>query len=260
MSVSAKPHATAPGLASWLRDAMNAGGTGGFHWHLQALMSLSRWQDTRAAIAHFLDPIDPGTDHLLLLGGSAGWMMPPAWLQRFKRIDAYDIDPLAPALFRWRHGKALQAQGIQMSFHRLDAIAGLPGLLRAHPRACLWFDNVLGQVRYRLGDEEAAERQLGQLQHLLQGRHWGSLHDMYSGPTDSQTQVQRSIPALIQAGRPHLSDEDLQGLLRQVDAKGIWQDHATRVVFPSGTPTTWMPWAFRPHYWHWLEAGWVTPV
>jgi len=23
--------------------------------------------------------------------------------------------------------------------------------------------------------------------------------------------------------------------------------------------TTLMPWAFKPHYWHWLQAGWVKP-
>jgi hypothetical protein len=257
--VNAKPHTATAGLASWLKDALNASGTGGFHWHLQAKMSLPRWETTQTAIAQFLTCIDPGSDHLLLLGGSAGWMMPPAWLQRFRRIDAYDIDPLAPPLFKWRHGKALEAQGVDIQFHRLDAIASLPALLRSHPKACLWFDNVLGQVRYRLGDEEVAERQLGQLQHMLQGRHWGSLHDMYSGPTDAQTSLQRDIPRLVQAGTNLLNEEALQALLRKVDAKGIWQDHVTRVVFPSDTPTTWIPWAFRPHYWHWLEAGWVTP-
>jgi hypothetical protein len=259
MSVSAKPPTASSGLANWFKDALNAGGTGGFHWHLQARMSLPRWQATQTAIAHFLAQVAPVSDHLLLLGGSAGWMMPPSWLQRFRRIDAYDIDPLAPPLFKWRHGKALQAQGIEIQFHRLDAIANLPALLRHHPQACLWFDNLLGQLRYRLGDEEVAERQLGQLQHLLKGRHWGSLHDMYSGPTDAQTPLQRDIPQLVQAGQNPLNDEGLQALLRKVDAKGIWQDHATRVVFPSNTPTTWIPWAFRPHYWHWLEAGWVTP-
>ena len=115
-------------------------------------------------------------------------------------------------------------------------------------------------MRYRLGDEDAAERQLSQLKRLLANRHWGSLHDMYSGPTDSQTSVVRDIADLVHKGSPDLTEEGTQRLLRLLDAKGIWQDHATRGVLPEGTTTTWMPWAFKPHYWHWLEAGWVTPA
>jgi hypothetical protein len=259
MSVSARP-ALHPSLAAWLKDALNAGGTGGLHWHLHARMSLQRWQGTHWAIEQFLSKISPGSDHLLLLGGSAGWMMPPSWLQRFQRIDAYDIDPLSPFLFRWRHGPSLAPKNIAIQFHRKDAIANLPALLDEHPHACLWFDNLLGQVRYRLGDEDAAERQLLQIKRLLAGRHWGSLHDMYSGPTDSQTTQVREVPNLVQRGTADLTEDGTQRLLRLLDAKGIWQDHATRGVFPEGTPTTWMPWAFKPHYWHWLEAGWVTPA
>ena len=250
-----RPH----GWAHWFQEALSAGGTGGLNWHLHALSSLKRWEGTLSAIDAFLGHITPRSNQLVLLGGSAGWMMPPAWLQRFRRIDAYDIDPLAPWLFKLRHGKALQARPTEIHFHRSDAIAGLPALLDRHPDAFVWFDNLLGQLRYRLGDEDAAERQLGQLKHVLHGREWGSLHDMYSGPTDEKTQLNRSALALTHPGTPLLDDAGTQRLLQKLDAQGVWQDHATRVVFPQGTATQWIPWAFRPHYWHWLEAGWVKP-
>lgn len=247
-------------LSHWLQDAVRAGGTGGLNWHLHALMSLKRWQGTLSAIDDFLGKVNPACEHLLLLGASAGWMMPSHWLQRFKRIDAFDIDPLAPLLFKWRHGQSLKASHTTLEFHRTDAIAGLPALLQRYPGACLWFDNLLGQVRYRLGDEEAAERQLGQLKHLLQGREWGSLHDMYSGPTDDQSSKQRDARRLARPSPAlHPEEAETQGLLQLLDAKGIWQDHSTRVVFPPGTATHLIPWAFRAHYWHWLEAGWVKP-
>lgn len=246
------------GLASWLRNVVSAGGTGGLNWHVHALTSGPRWQETVSVIDDFLAGLRPRCDHLVLLGGSAGWMMPPRWLQRFRHIDAYDIDPLAPWLFKLRHGRSLQASQTQIRFHREDAIAGLPAVLQNHPQACLWFDNLLGQLRYRLGDEDAAERQLGQLKHLLRGREWGSLHDMYSGPTDEQTRTVRQPQALTQPGILEPDEAQTQRLLQLLDAKGIWQDHATRVVFPEGTATRLIPWAFRPHYWHWLEAGWVT--
>jgi hypothetical protein len=172
-------------LAAWLRDLANAGGTGGLNWHVHAVRSLQRWLPTRELIAAFLAGVQTSEKHLLLIGCSAGWMLPTPWLARFERIDIYDIDPLVPLLFGLRHGRELKQQGIAVRYHRQDAIAGLPGLLAQHPQACLWFDNVLGQVSFRLGDEDIAERQLGQLKKMLAGRSWGSLHDVYSGPIDA---------------------------------------------------------------------------
>ena len=85
-----------------IRDLIHAGGTGGLNWHLHAHYSRERWQPTVQLIEQFLLQVSPPSDHLLLIGGSAGWMMPQAWLARFTRIDAYDIDPLAHGLFKDR--------------------------------------------------------------------------------------------------------------------------------------------------------------
>lgn len=261
------------GLATWVRDLANAGGTGGLNWHVHALRSLNRWLPTRERIAQFLASIETTQTHLLLIGPSAGWMLPTPWLARFKQVDVVDIDPLVPLLFGLRHGKVLREYGTQLHFHRQDAIAGLPQLLREFPNACVWFDNVLGQVSVRLGDEDIAERQLRHLKLLLQGRSWGSLHDVYSGPTDAAMALPEiktvGFKRLDNAdedtaqvhidGKPQLLSVAAQGLLTALNAKGVWHDHATAGVFPSKTSTTLIPWAFKPHYWHWLEAGWVRP-
>jgi len=259
------------GVANWLKDLVNAGGTGGLNWHVHAAYSLQRWLPTRKLIAAFLADIHPTQKHLLLIGCSAGWMLPTPWLARFKRIDIYDIDPLVPLLFGVRHGRALKAQGVQLHYHRQDAIAGLPGLLKQHPDACLWFDNVLGQVGIRLGDEDIAERQLSQLKRILDGRTWGSLHDMYSGGIDTSM----PLPAIESMHWTRMDDFDeesaqvkinqqsysheqaAQLLLTRLNAEGVWHDHATRTVFPAGTMTTVIPWAFKPSYWHWLQAAWI---
>ena len=268
MSVSRVPNLA---WATWIRDIANAGGTGGLNWHVHALRSLNRWLPTREKIAQFLAGIEPQQSHLLLIGPSAGWMLPTPWLTRFKQIDVYDIDPLVPLLFRLRHGKVLREHGTQLRFHREDAIAGLPQLLRSHPEACLWFDNVLGQVSVRLGDEDMAERQLRHLKFLLKGRSWGSLHDVYSGPTDSamdsaviqtgsfkrQDDATDDSAQVVLNGKEQPLSMAAQSLLNQVNAQGVWHDHATAGVFAPHTSTTLMPWAFKPHYWHWLEAGWV---
>jgi hypothetical protein len=261
------------GLTTWLRDLVNAGGTGGLNWHVHAARSLQRWLPTRELIASFLAGVHTPHTHLLLIGCSAGWMLPTPWLARFERIDVYDIDPLVPLLFGLRHGRELTKGGVTLRYHRQDAIAGLPALLAQHPDACLWFDNVLGQVSFRLGDEDIAERQLGQLKKILRGRSWGSLHDVYSGPIDADMALpvydtlswtrMDDLPeetARVRVGeKVYAHDDAVQLLLGTMNAKGVWHDHVTRTVFAPGTTTTMMPWAFKPYYWHGLQAGWVKP-
>jgi hypothetical protein len=57
---------------------------------------------------------------------------------------------------------------------------------------------------------------------------------------------------------PVMIDASLtQQLLQSVGAHTAWSDHLTQVVLPAHTSTHLMPWAFRPNYWHWLQAGWV---
>ena len=119
--------------------------------------------------------------------------MPTTWLQRFARIDAFDIDPLAAMWFRARHASHLRAHGVALHYHRYDAIAHLPALLAQHPKACVWFDNLLGQLRYRFGDTDAAQERLHQLHHDLRTHPWGSVHDAYSG------KVQQTPPPITPA-------------------------------------------------------------
>jgi hypothetical protein len=258
--------------SAWLRDAWRAGGTGGLNWHLHAAVSQQRWRTTQQVIDRYLARVQPAQRQLLLIGGSAGWMMSSAWLSCFERVDVVDIDPIAPWLFARRHGPALKKASVRWQFHRQDGIAGLPGLLRQFPNAFVWFDNVLGQLRYRLDDEAALERQLGQIQHWLKDRAWGSVHDWLSGPTSSDLPADVatlcevalhddiSVQGVVQyrVNQRLTSLDDLgQTLLQRVDAEGIWQDHCTGVVFPAGTSVQMVPWAFRSRYCHWLEMGWI---
>ncbi|NBS77691.1 MAG: hypothetical protein EBT28_09880, partial [Betaproteobacteria bacterium] len=102
---------------------------------------------------------------------------------------------------------------------------------------------------------------------------WGSLHDVYSGPIDSAMQsaviqtcsfkrlddAAEDTAQVLLNGQEQLLSMAAQSLLTLVNAQGVWHDHATAGVFAPHTSTTLMPWAFKPHYWHWLEAGWVKP-
>ena len=247
------------GMREILRDLVDAGGTGGLNWHVHAFQSQKRWQPTVAHIEHFLVRCQPHHTHLLLMGCSAGWMMPTAWLTQFTQIDAYDIDPLAQRLFNWRHGRALRHSQTQIRHHRQDAMAHLPELLAKHPQASIWFDNMLGQHRYRIRDEVQVEKDLRTLKTTLAGRDWGSLHDLLSGPTLAT----RARNLRLQDIRHNIYARDMdaafnQSLVQSLQAQGIWFDHLTSHVFADDAPTTLIPWEFKPHYWHWLQAGWVT--
>jgi hypothetical protein len=242
----------------WLKDVLHAGGTGGLNWHAHAWRARARWQPTMAGIQAFLHTTGSNRPHLLLLGGSAGWMMPSAWLCSFARIDAYDIDPFAPWLFGRLHGPALQRAGVQLLHHRLDALVHLDALLAEHPQACVWFDNMLGQHRYRVRDEVRTEHELQALQQRLAGRTWGSVHDLYSGA--SGLSLDATLFAALQRRDVRAGDVDaayMQRVLQASQAQGVWNDHCTGGVFPAQTATWLMPWEFRPGYWHWLQAGWV---
>ena len=247
------------GMREILRDLVDAGGTGGLNWHVHAFQSQKRWQHTVAHIEHFLVHCQPRHTHLLLMGCSAGWMMPTAWLTQFTQIDAYDIDPLAQRLFNWRHGRALRHSQTQIRHHRQDAMAHLPELLAKHPQASIWFDNMLGQHRYRIRDEVQVEQDLRALKTTLAGRDWGSVHDLLSGPTLAT----RAQNLRLQDIRHNIYARDMdaafnQSLVQSLQAQGIWFDHLTSHVFADDAPTTLIPWEFKPHYWHWLQAGWVT--
>ena len=247
------------GMREILRDLVDAGGTGGLNWHVHAFQSQKRWQPTVAHIEHFLVRCQPHHTHLLLMGCSAGWMMPTAWLTQFTQIDAYDIDPLAQRLFNWRHGRALRNSQTHINHHRQDAMAHLPELLAKHPQASIWFDNMLGQHRYRIRDEVQVEQDLRALKTTLAGRDWGSVHDLLSGPTLAT----RAQNLRLQDIRHNIYPRDMdaafnQSLVQSLQAQGIWFDHLTSHVFADDAPTTLIPWEFKPHYWHWLQAGWVT--
>lgn len=193
-------------------------------------------------------------------------MMSSAWLQRFDRIDVIDLDPLAPLLFRMNHGGALRASATQLQFHRLNAMTGLTALLARYPDASIFFDNVLGQHRFRMEDDLArAEVDLRSLAGHLHGRDWGSVHDLFSGPLISPvSQLQSALIVEAEITASGLQADGLQGdplhrhLLAQVHAKGPWMDHLTSAIFPDGTPNTLIAWPFSPIYTHWLQAGWVS--
>ena len=238
--------------------------TGGWRWHARAVWRRRMWKPTRDHLADWLGSIHPASNHLLLIGGSAGWMMSSAWLQRFSRVDLIDIDPLAPQLFRLNHGQALKASNTELRIVVEDGLKGLDHLLSQHPQASVLFDNVLGQQIFLTHDVEETEAELARLTSRLKGRDWGSIHDLFSGPVRAA-----SVPAGARMGLDALMHEkglSVDGLmdqplheylLAQVGGFPYWMDHLTSALFPSGTRSRLIAWPFSESYAHWLQAGWV---
>ena len=193
---------------------------------------------------------------LVLIGGSAGWMLPTEWLIQFEEVHAWDIDPLAAPLFRWRHGQALKREGTRLNLHTGDGLAQLDEWTRILPTAFFWFDNVLGQLRFTDPSPDAVEQRLKNFQRQLETVAWGSVHDRMSGRHTPGT-----LFPMARHSEAGLAMETTEGQawLLQMGAISPWLDHLTEGVLPKGTPVQYTAWPFKPRYAHWLEMGWTGP-
>ena len=231
--------------------------TGGWHWHVRAWRSQERWAPAASQIADWLMAQAMPRQPLVLIGASAGWMLPTAWLAQFEEIHAWDIDPWAQPLFYARHGRHLKRQGKDLHLHTGDGLALLPELVRRMPDAFFWFDNVLGQLRFTGLPLQETTRRLVQIQHQMKGVAWGSLHDRMSGPR--RPDHPWPLPKAASAGWA-MESKPGQDWLRSTGAVSPWLDHLTEAVLPQGTPVQYTAWHFKPGYAHWLEMGWCPPT
>lgn len=245
--------------------------SGGLFWHLHAWRHQAQWTATCADIAQWLGQMPPSQDthsELVIVGASAGWMMPSSWLQSFQSVTTFDLDRWAAPLFRLRHGAALRASNTALQCHTADALTDLDAVLHAHPRALVLFDNVLGQLRFHSPSVDEASRRIETITARMHGRRWGSVHDAFSGRTQRRN-GNASAPAMqrsVQAPAPHSKSAAaatrpvaLGRFSRQLHAQGEWLDHLTEHVFPAGTPVHHIAWPYSPGYCHWLQAGWINP-
>lgn len=230
--------------------------SGGWTWHLRAWRRQGQWAATCEQLETWLlAQADMPRQTLVLIGASAGWMIPPAWLQQFSSIHTWDIDPWAGALFRWRHGRHLRRHQVSLHTHTGDALVQLPALTQAHPEALFWFDNLLGQLcLLQPGQPDKVEQHICALRTTLQAVAWGSVHDRLSGPVREpapQLPPLRTVPAGGDANSRHHRQ-----WLHSIQAQNPWRDHLTAHVFPHGTLVGQIAWPFGTGHWHWLEIGW----
>ena len=221
--------------------------TGGLFWHMRALVARrSLWAPFRVGVEDWLASWTPPSDELLLVGPSAGWCLPDAFLTRFARLQAFDIDPAAQPLFRWVHGGALRRAGAALSWTQADFFADVAGILAAHPAAAVLFCNVAGQRCIQTPDSQAVEAEMMRLQQLLTGRSWASFHDLLSGRA-----------SVVLPSRPLAGRMDARDLIASYGLGGEWYDHSTGSLLPQGVQRRILPWRFQRDRLHLIEAGWV---
>ena len=109
-------------------------------WHWRAWRARARWLATHQRVEQWLLSLDLkaaglGSEGqgpaLILLGGSAGWMMSDAFLAQFRRILLVDLDPWAGTFFKWNHRAALSSGLTTLTFQRGDVHAQWADLLAA---------------------------------------------------------------------------------------------------------------------------------
>ncbi len=106
-----------------------------------------------------MSEFDARSERALLVGPSAGYTLPDAFLRRFSAITVLEPDPIAGLLLMRR----LRRLGVrelvlerrdQLLSPLLEGKRGLPELLDADPQRCLVFGNLLGQTGFLLDDSE----------------------------------------------------------------------------------------------------------
>jgi hypothetical protein len=233
---------------------------GGLRYHVRAWASGDRWDGFRSELASWLAEFEPRSPRALLVGPSAGYTFPDAFLRRFSAITVLEPDPIAGFLLTRR----LRRLGIsELKLESRDQLLspllergrgrGLVELLDADPERALIFGNVLGQTSFLLGDADferfkAAFRE--RIWPRLEGRAWLSFHDRLSG------NLAPTVPGGYRASE-RLDDARVLSELYPRDPEGgsvELFDHRSEGFFPSTLPHTYFNWPIDRTRRHLIEA------
>ncbi|MGE0763348.1 MAG: hypothetical protein AB7N80_08720 [Bdellovibrionales bacterium] len=227
------------------------GTTGGLAYHYKAWRYRQQlWDSHRQGTSAWLKSWQPHSRHLVLIGPSAGYSLPRAFLEQFDRLTATDPDILSSRLFQVRF------KGLTVNWARQNYFSQKQGLLwpeglfhlrEEHPDAAFLFCNFLGQLPLlsRHFDSQR-ESWLKHWQIFQQNSEWASFHDLWS--TD-----QGLPPASLWAN----ASPDLAASARHfvpADFKGTVRDHMTRDLFRDSCPRAQWLWHLTPNQTHCIEG------
>jgi len=207
--------------------------SGGLRYHLRARRHADNlWVPFLDRVADWLGAWQPSARRLVLVGPSAGYTLPAAFLHRFREVVAHEPDPLARFLLRRRIGHpALSFEG---------AVDDLTALASQHPDAAFLFCNLLGQ------DWTGRPAHVWQpmFADALHGRAWASYHEVAS-----------STRAPDWPGVPRYDAcPDFESLMAGFWSGGelVVEDHGTHGLCPH-LPREYTFWRFLPERHHLIE-------
>jgi len=216
--------------------------SGSLPYHLRAWRwRHSFWAPFHAQVRRWLTDWHPDTNHLVLIGPSAGYALPAQFLARFARISLLEPDPVARWLLRRRFPEAaFDAQDSEY----LAQPGGFARLAAAYPDAAFLFCNLLGQELQ--GQPAAFDRAawLAELEPALAGRPWASWHDLVSTARAPDSQMPLRLDQAI----------PLDELLTQFWHGGKLEvsDHETAGLCPQA-PRSYSIWHLAPARYHLIE-------
>ncbi|MET0791071.1 MAG: hypothetical protein ABW061_06075 [Polyangiaceae bacterium] len=237
---------------SWLNPA------GGLRYHVRAWTSGDRWSGFRDALASWLAEFEPRSSRAVLVGPSAGYTFPDAFLKRFSSIRVLEPDPIAGFLLTRRLRRlgiselSLDSRDLLLS-PLLEGKTGLAELLDADPGCALIFGNLLGQTSFLLGDEGFERFKSGFRERIwprLEGRAWLSFHDRLSG------NLAPSIEGRYRASQ-RLDDASVLSQLYPKNPGGAAVelfDHRSDGFFPDALPCSYFSWPIDRTRHHLIEA------
>lgn len=165
--------------------------SGGWRYHRRAAKYQDLWQSYVANTNLWLKKWQPQKSQLLLLGPSAGYSLTVDFLQQFERIDAIDVDPLAPFFFRRRFPE-LNVHWHQQNFFTLFPqrlhLNGLKELQQSFPTHAWLFCNFLGQLPLLVRNfHQHFDIWQETLLNTLKQVEWASYHDIWSAEETTES-------------------------------------------------------------------------
>ena len=239
--------------ASWLNPA------GGLRYHVRALLGGRPWAPFRVALGGWLAGFEPRVPRGVLVGPSAGYTFPDAFLRRFTALTVLEPDPIAGYLLL-RRLRLLGVSALRLESRDLliapllDGSAGLAELLRADPEACLIFWQCAGsdslparrgrvrtlQVCFSRAHRPAARRPLlAQLSRPPIGH--------------ARAKLQRTLPHSRAPRRPRGAARAVRPQDRGGAPEELF-DHQSDGFFPANEPHAYFSWQIDARRHHLIEG------
>lgn len=151
---------------------------GGFHYHwIARRYRRTLWKPYLNQVEQWLSTWNPPRGRLIIVGSSAGYSLPTAWLNQFSSLVCIDPDPKARRLFLRHHPDLKQRPDwiIHSIFEDPDLASWKTTILGNQPSAIL-FSNFLGQLKF--ADIQAHASAF--IDAIPPSIPWASYHDRYS--------------------------------------------------------------------------------